>query len=200
MRDGDLVPFEYLGRARQLRTKCALGWAAAEPEMTKLLAPLRPRPGFAPMPTHRYLRGVARAWRRLPSAGRLRLRLGSEPGVLQITELRLLPMRITAAGWDEPALGVGLFTVSMLPPTMRECRVVLASVGIHALGRRFQRGARDDKSVLGDLVALGRDVIGGGNDDITVATADGGCWVCRRCPNNGLIVRSFLAEHQAAAA
>jgi hypothetical protein len=201
MRSNDRVPVEWIGRARQLRTRCAAGWNAAEPEMTKLLAPLRPRPGFLPQPTHRYLRRVALAWRDLPSAGRLRLRCSFEKGVLRITELRAIPMRITSAAWTEaePAIAIALIAVTVAPPTLTEHPVVLASVGMHAIARRYERGSRDDGSVLDDLLELARDVVGGQNADITVPTADG-CWVCRRYADNSLVARTFLAEPQVAAA
>ncbi len=195
-----LVPFEHLGRARALRTRCARAWARVEPEQARLLAPMRPRPGFSPMPSHAYLRGVARAWRRLPPLGRLRLSCTAEGGALRIVELPVVPMRIAAPGWDEdePAIGVGLVTVEVRPPRLTELGVVLAAVGLHALARRYERGPRDDAAVLADLVALARDVVSGENLDLTVPTAGGGRWVCRRRADNSLIVRSFLAEGQVA--
>lgn len=202
MRGGDRVPSEFLGRARLLRNRVAAAFAEAEPQMAELLAPLRPRPGFAASPSDRYFRDLARRWRRLPGVGRLRLFAEATAGGLDIVEFRLIPMKITAADWedDEPALGVGAIVVAArrLKP-LRERRVVLAAVGLHALARRYERGQRDDRSVLADLVALGRDVVGGDNADVAVPTGGGGRWVCRRHADNSLIVRSFLAEGQAAA-
>lgn len=120
---------------------------------------------------------------------------------MRITELRAIPMRITSLTWTEaePAIAIALIAVTMRPPTLTEHPIVLASISLHAIARRYERGSRDDKSVLDDLLELARDVVGGQNADVTVPTADG-CWVCRRYADNSLVARTFLAEHQVAVA
>jgi hypothetical protein len=169
------VPAEYTGRARLLRDRVAEAhthWVAAA---TALLAPLQPRDGFVPQYTQETLRITAARWKSsLPEWGRLRIasKLRNRTH-LQVVETRLAPFRIVMQDWDATELSVAitLTVIDLRLPTFRsppepgtpgslgreysENVQVLGAVGLHALGRRFERGAdRTDGAVLRDLFAI----------------------------------------------
>jgi hypothetical protein len=104
-----------------------------------LQAPPRLRPG----PRKAHLERLARRWRALPSLGRLRLATRFEDGRLHIAELRLVPSKIEAAGWDggEPALAIALQSIKIEPPAYAEKGVLICGIGLHAIARRYERGA-----------------------------------------------------------
>src|SRR5262249_45332391 len=134
-RTGARIPFEFVGRARDLRRRLHNSASAAVAEGDKLLQPLRPAPGKTPMPSHRYLRQFARRWRALPAFGRLRLQIEFAKGRLTIIELRCIPTVIALPGWvqDEPALALGLQIIIAEPPSFTENRRILATLGLHGL-------------------------------------------------------------------
>src|SRR5712691_10811852 len=137
------VPVEFIGLARALLRKITSAHPAVEAAADDLLAPFRPRPGWTPMPRHAALRSLAARWRALPAFGRLRLVTSFDSGKLQIVELCVVPCRIEAPTWDddEPALAIKLTTVAIKPPEFEEKHLLIAGVGLHALARRFERGA-----------------------------------------------------------
>jgi hypothetical protein len=93
----------------------------------------------------------------LPEWGRLRVATKIRGTHLQIVEIRLTPFRMTMANWidEELAIAVVLSTVEMrLPASFADSVQILAAVGLHALGRRYERGDRRDPAVLRDLIAF----------------------------------------------
>jgi hypothetical protein len=77
-------------------------------------------------------------------------------GALTMIELTAVAGRIARPDWrgDEPAISVEARAIGSHP--YRVERSLLADVGLHALGRRYQRGWKiDDGSVLLDLAPLG---------------------------------------------
>jgi hypothetical protein len=193
------VPVEFIGLARALPRKITSAHPAVEAAADNLLAPFRPRPGFTPMPRHAALRRLAARWRALPALGRLRCVIANDPGHLQIVELRVTPSRVVAAAWseDEPALAIKLTTIAIKPPQFEEKHLLIAGVGLHALARRFQRGApRTDAGVLADLlpVATAYRAIARAKGEFAVP-AGGGRWIGAVGPADAVaLVRTYVEE------
>src|SRR5437764_14911833 len=111
------------------------------------------------MPRQAHLAALHRRWRALPAFGRMRLTSKFDKGRLRITEMRVEPDRISLPGWDsgELALAIVLRMLTIRPPAFSQRMMPLAFIGLHALARRYERGAaRDDAAVLRDLAPLGR--------------------------------------------
>ncbi len=196
---GAKVPVEFIGRARALRTAMAAADAEFEAAADRLLTPFRPRPGFSPVPRHAHLDRLARRWRALPTAGRLRRVVNSDPGDLQIAELRAAPFAMIFPGWDadELAITVVLRAVRIAPPDFAESTLNLTAIGLHALARRYQRGTdRRDAAVLADLPLgrhFGAHVRRGG--DFAIPPPRGGRWIGAVMETGGaplLVVRTFV--------
>jgi hypothetical protein len=115
---------------------------------------------------------------------------------LAIRDLYLVASRIRNESWveDEPAIDIMARVVDC--PPFQEQRILLASVGLHALGRRYQR-AGADAEVYADLRAIGRDClrsIAAGvpeeNTEFAIETTAGGCW--RGALNGALVIRTYV--------
>ncbi len=156
---GSRLPAEWRGRARLLRDKIAEAHDHWFQAVTALTEPLQPRDGFTPQFTQETLRITAARWQNLPEWGRLRIasKLRNRSH-LQIVETRLCPFRVMMQDWDdsEPSVAVMLTVLDLrLPSFYRESGQVLGAIGLHALGRRYERGAdRSDGAVLRDLFAI----------------------------------------------
>jgi hypothetical protein len=193
------VPVEWIGRARALRKRIAAAHPNTEATTEALIFPLRPRPDFAPQYGPRMLHLAASRWRALPDLGRLRLVARLEAGKLDLAELRLVPSRIDAARWseDEPALGVMLRTVAVAPPTFEEKALLIVGVGLHALARRYERGAdRADRAVLADLlpIAVGYPALIRARGEFAVPVRGGGRWIGAVSAGDAVaLVRTFLS-------
>jgi hypothetical protein len=126
------------------------------------LAPFRlgralPRPA-KPRRLAQDWRRLAKQWRALPMLGRVRLVIRQDATNLQITEIRLKPVRLTSAQWvvDEPGAAVALRAIRIEPgEPLREENLLMCTVGLHALARRFERAEREDGAVLRDLREIG---------------------------------------------
>jgi hypothetical protein len=156
------------------------------------------------MPSHDHLARLARRWRALPPYGRLRSIVRPEPGKLQIAEMRAFPYRLTLPGWDqgedELAVAVVLRIVVIRPPTtFIDNETIVAVAGLHALARRFERGApRTDAAVMRDLTTCGaawRDTVTAGGEFALPASA--GRWrgavMATEAGAPLLAVRTYLA-------
>jgi hypothetical protein len=170
--------------------------AAAE----ALIGPFRPRPGFTPMPRRSTLDRLARRWRALPAANRIRFSGKFEERKLVLLDVRVEPSRISLPGWAEGELALALVlrTIMLKPPAFFEVTVPLAQVGLHAIARRFQRGVdRTAAAVLRDLAPLAQawpaTIEGGREFEIPVAI--GGRWigaVMQAADVPVLLVRTFV--------
>jgi hypothetical protein len=148
------------------------------------------------MPRFDYLRDLAAKWRAQHDPGRLALLSQFDDGRLHIAELRISPAKMRfEAGFEEPALSIGLHLVTMQPPRFREARAIIADVGLHALARRYQRAAdHADVAVLADLEALAR-AWRGVAGEFRVPTPSGGEWIGAATTVRGgpvLAVRTFV--------
>jgi hypothetical protein len=125
-----------------------------------------------------------RQYRQLPSAGRLSLKVERDKHGLRIEELRVAAGRVRFCSWagDASDPDIGVMRIELQATSWGQCYVVgdlVASISLHALGRRFQRGFRtDDESILSELKALALchadivETLG----DFSIA-GDGGTWV-----------------------
>jgi len=192
------VGAEWTGLARQLHRRITKAYPDAEAHREALIAPFRPRPGFQPIPKHTHLKRLANKLR-APSLCRLRAVARFEPGELRVVEVWSIPARLEHETWteDEPALALLLRAVTINPPAFAESNVRFAGIGLHALSRRYQRGApRTDRAVLADLLALARGypaaVAAGGEFAIPAAA---GCWIGAVAPGAAVaIVRTFVGN------
>jgi hypothetical protein len=148
------VPAEFLDLAHALRRRIAADEERYLEACDAIIRPLRPRPAW-PSPTRRsYLKRVAQAYALIDSLCRVRAIARVSPsGIFQIWELRVATSTLTFPAWGaaaEPSLELTFYDVSC--PPFVERSVVVGQIGIHALGRRFQRGFDNtENGVLDDL-------------------------------------------------
>jgi hypothetical protein len=193
---------EFIGLARTLRNKVVKARAVGAGD--RLIKPFQPRPEFTPFPSHRLLYRLARDWDRLPTVGRLSSIASLREGRLQLAELRVIPARIRFEGWDDDELALSLRSIAAIcaPPAFTASRTLIADVGLHALARRFERGAdRSEEAVLHDLAPLAREHRGiaehGG--EFAIPATSGGRWIGSVTIVKGarvLAVRTFIAASQ----
>lgn len=156
---GARVGSEFVGLARQLRQRISEAEASYDEVVEKWIGPLRPRPFFVAMPRHKYLKALADNWPKLPSYGRLGLINEFSKGRLHIVEIRCSTTMINnLPDWEtegsEPGLWLAMHSYTIQPPDFRESILPLALIGLHSLARRYQRGTRDNRKVLIDLVPI----------------------------------------------
>ena len=146
------------------------------------------------------------AWRKLPAAGRLGpLTIALDTTGLRIEEIRLYAGRIAIGrqSWSDYEDVVDIRRVR-LDLTQSHCAgdiVLLATVGLHALTRRCERGTTSGLTpILADLQTLGEayaKVLQGPNS-FRVPVSGGGHWrgVVMRSPDSrpSLTVRTFVGR------
>lgn len=161
------TPAEFRGQARAFLNRIA----AAEPEYLKSLAgvmlPLRDR-------YHRRAKlpagdtaAAEEAWiEKLPTFGRIDIETRSSRVRLYVRELRAFA-RMEGfdewAGASEPALVVMVVGVDLRRDHLDAKKAVLATIGLHALARRFQRGFdTSDEALFSEfraIAAVANDII-----------------------------------------
>jgi len=121
-------------------------------------------------------------WKKLPASGRLgALTITLDADQVKISELRLYPGRIIRPRWQdcEDTLDVRQVRIALTTGGCAGEAVTLASVGLHALARRCERGSSGGLSpILADLQTLGaayQRVLQGPN--IFRVAVPGGEWV-----------------------
>jgi hypothetical protein len=202
-RRSSAVPVEFIGKARMLRDRIARAYDAWSAAADQLTAPLRPSGGFTPVFTRQSIAVTAARWRNLPQWGRLRpVASTNDRDRLSLGELRLIPFRTVMEAWDADELSVAIAAVSvgMARPSIFGLDLrLLAIVGLHALARRFERGAdRRDLAVLRDLLPIipaAPGILRAGGE-CEIAAADGGRWIGSRmgCDGRPVIgLRTFVA-------
>ncbi len=183
---GSRIPAEFVGRARSLRARLAASSLAWTRGSVDLLAP------FCAANTGRLSRGtlLARlptAWKALPTNGCLHLDI-ARGNPTRIVEARAIPYSIRDATWaadaDEAsiALVVRRVAVQVRPRVAVDDRTeITVIVGLHALGRFYQRSFGDgERSLVLALAALLDEknrIRGRGRFDVDVPCAQGqGTW------------------------
>ncbi len=195
---------EHRGMAREFRQRIANEDPPTERAMDKIYVPLRrmmlrqsvARPGV--------LAEAARAWcDDIPTVGRLALEVETRgKSHLVIRELRLSGATLTLSDWDdatEPGVAVLLVGLSINRRHLEVHHVLLAVVGIHAIGRFYQRSLDNSYEAL--TQALKR--MASPADGVSVAdgagfscSVPGGRWVGlvkRQGDQPVLAARTFLA-------
>ena len=134
---------------------------------------------------------ITRAWRSISSTGQLcPLIVIRERHRFQISDLRCIPetLRKVDGDWaeddNEPALVLGLFCLSVERSTATMRTVALASVSLHALGRRYERSrVTSDCAVMADLLRLAnyaKDNLGASPGRFVVSLDADACWLGER--------------------
>ena len=157
MRRPHVVPKEFVGLARTLMRQ--IGPAVdrdREAAIGALIAPLRPRARFIPMPTHRLLAAIAAEYLDLADRGRLHLQATFDKRRgLEIDEVQVLPAKLDFGDADlQHVIALVSYRLSALPPAFSERKRCVAIVGLHAMARRFERGDRTAATVKADLLEL----------------------------------------------
>jgi len=203
-----MVPVEFIGKARAFRSALVADHDAAILMATRLSGPFLARYRLRQPPTGRALADLAKGWRdRMPSAGRLRLVLDATRSRVSIDEIRAAPSKFGFCAWgdDAPEQAVAIVRVTVTVSTTQFGSNTLraASVPLHALGRRYQRGWDvSDTAIRADLAELAdpRPDLLARYGEFTVPLADG-CWVgtVAEIEERGesvriLAVRTFVSE------
>lgn len=152
---------EFIGRARAFRAVVDAEHERRNALIESIVAPLQARirgkkPGFR----QDSLITAARRWQReVPPAGRLALTIDLRDGELHVRELRADAGKLQHAEWAqgerEPDLGIVETKLTATPGNFGWSYTVLASVGLHACARRFER-SRDQShdGMRADLLAI----------------------------------------------
>jgi hypothetical protein len=201
------VPVEFIGLARRFHTAIAAPARAAVAAAERIATPLAGRVHHRQVPSPGAFARVAATWRnQIGSVGRLDLKTHATTKRLSIEEIRAGPSEFRFLSWPEgdaeTALVIAKTTLLASFERFRFDQVPVATLPLHALARRYQRGwDNSDAAICADLRALAAphpDTLAAG-EDFNVAVADG-VWVgnvtrIQYCGEPLLIlaVRSFVS-------
>jgi hypothetical protein len=201
------VPAEHLGKARQLRRNMTTAATASRQAMEALLAPLREQLSRRPTMRAETIAGAMRAWRlALPPGNRVSLSIQMRGGLASIDEQFIASSQLSRREWGpdqwEPGLCLASASIRLAPRKVTMVERDLVACSLHAIGRRFERGAnvadRSDEAVVRDLVALFRhDPDRLAPDVRLVLPAGSGSWVGQAVAVEGkpvLLIRSFFDQ------
>jgi hypothetical protein len=162
--DVSVVPREFIGRARDLLKRLGEADARIEPAVRAVMMPLLRRLDRRPVLRRDMLIDAERRWRNLvPAFGRLAMEVDGEnlrsPCFIELRVVRGVSRRAT---WpdegQEPGVLVGWHAVEFDERAMASWFVSLASVSLHALARRYQRGwDTSDTAIFAELAVLAHD-------------------------------------------
>jgi hypothetical protein len=143
-----------------------------------------------------------RAYRQIPSAGRLSLKIDRDKTGLRIEEYRAAAGMVRFCGWSDSSAfdsDIGIVWVELTAVSWGRCCVsggIVVSVSLHALSRRMQRGFdTSDAAILSELRAIAamHPTIVESLGDFSIG-GDGGRW-CGEVGKNGsvplLAIRTF---------
>jgi hypothetical protein len=155
------VPREYIGLARDFRNRVRLVAEEAALATRRVIAPLVVRFQRNPKPRREMLIDAARALERdVPAFGRLRLDVDLDRRVpsLKAEERRCGSASTVLPEWGgqkEPGVCLFANTLDVAPGRLTGMSPIMATIGLHALARLYQRARpRDDAEVLQDLALL----------------------------------------------
>lgn len=144
------VPREFLGRARQFRDRVLAADAMTTAVLDRVYDPLALRARRNPRPRPELIAAASRTWAlEMPDFGRLGVRrVRKLTQTLTISEARLCAGRLRKDGWVEgetdPGLGVTFVKLEVGESLCHLSTEVIATVGLHAVGRWFQRAGADN--------------------------------------------------------
>lgn len=208
MSGNDKIPAQFRGLARQLWREVTAEDQVFLPAFDHITAPVRQRVRKHP---NRDLRDgtlnlLANQWAALPDDFRIvmRSRIDRRGRRGDIVDLRMRPSRLIIEGdnaWDELALDICSLCVDFpLRPDSRAPQT-LASIGFHALGRRFQRCPDHSRDAL--MTDFAKLVAANVNDETKFPTGERfdiqtprGAWrgVTDAVRENGEVVVHFLVR------
>jgi hypothetical protein len=148
------LPAEFLGQAREFRSRIERSYIAASALILPLLVTMKNR---GRPPRREMICEFTLAFRKTDGFHRLHSNIRKKPGGIMITELRAEPAHRKLEHWAlaEPCIDV---VATLYDHRVRRCKVehrLVASIGLHALCRRFQRGFNNsDAAILNDLASL----------------------------------------------
>ena len=178
------VPVEVMRQARYFRDGLMSVSLDCGGKMNAIVAPLLARWRRSPIPRPETLLDAARAWRALPEFGRLDLTITTGKRALCVQELRVSASDFRARDWtvDEPGLSVLGVVLEVAAHRCVFDILSLATVSLHALARRYQRGfAITDAAIMHDLHMLAKAHAELGSADAAtefeVVVPGGGRWV-----------------------
>ncbi|HEU0218941.1 MAG TPA: hypothetical protein VFQ90_19955 [Stellaceae bacterium] len=197
-----VVPAEFIGQARRLRTNIALAEIAAEQVMKRVWTLVRVTANRHRQPPA----AAARLWQRqMPDTGRITRTVEYSRTSLRIDEARLSPTKIRFDNWQgegmEPSIAIVRFELIADTRQTSIDTYALCEFSLHSVARRFQRGVGDDADVLADIAAMAaqRDTLLANGGEFDVAVGDGrwvGAIVETPSPNGRmesiLCIRSYL--------
>lgn len=197
--DAPRVPVEYLGRARALRRRLGAVAPLVRDDVRGILRPLMLRNEGGGRLPYITMGEAAAAWRALPQRfGQIGRDAARVSGGFDLTMIEM-----AASAWSFPewrsAVERGISIRRILVRVRRggadlDVRTI-ASVGLHALARRYQRTrAADDDAVLADLAALAEHA---SEEDEFRCTVPTGEWIGNLAAAGGrpvLLARTF-ADH-----
>lgn len=206
-------PAQFVGQARQLRARIAAEDRAVVAAMKRAAEPIIDRLEKHP---HRDMRrelvsDFIRAWRRMPSLGRIWLDVHPHGGKgVTIHDHRLLACGTTLESWREgldavPEPGLLVVTVTSIVRTgaLERRKLVRGSIGLHALARFYERAlhaspVRAVESCFALVECIPEDVTKP-DGTFSIPTGDRGAWlgVAARDRETGgpsLAVRTFWSD------
>jgi hypothetical protein len=151
------VPSEFVGRARALRARIGAEDDAVGPAISGVMLPLEARRRKSAIFRQDQLIDAARAYRQIPSAGRLSLKIGRDKTGLRIEEYRAAAGVVRFVEWDDGAFDsdIGVVRVELTAVSWGRCCVsggIVVSMSLHALSRRMQRGFdTSDAAIMSEL-------------------------------------------------
>lgn len=166
------VPAEFRGLARQLYQRACVEDDAFTVAFNRISTPIINRLLRYPFRNLRdgTLATLAEQWEALPGEFRIamRSRLDRRGRSGDIVDLRVRPSGLATDTWEELALNVE--SICLDAPMHRDMHLpqIIATVGFHALGRRFQR-CRDHAqgAIMADMLSLVRANV---NDEVKYPT------------------------------
>lgn len=193
------VSSEALGLARIYRNKIGESTVAAKAEIERLLAPIRPRDNFQPMPRHQFLQYIVGRWKKLPEIGQLQTLAEFADGKMRLAELRATPTKLRFASWSEAdwesSVSISSTVCLCMPPMFAFERRDLICFGMHSLARWWERtpSSRSDADLVRDMMeAVQYDTLG--RVDFEIPLHSGFSWVGETISHQGkplLLVRTF---------
>jgi hypothetical protein len=155
------VPHEFVGQARLFCARFASAAKTASAAVLQIGADARAIVQRRPTWRSEHLSGFERQWRQtIPDEGRIGLEIERSKRALIIAELRLTRSSYKDIRWSQPfpenSVSLMLCTCRLTTPAAFEIkRQAIATLGIHAIARRYQRGFDNtDRAILTDISEL----------------------------------------------
>jgi hypothetical protein len=206
------VPHEFIGQARLFCARIDAAAKLASATVLRICADARAVVQRRPTWRGEHFSGFERQWRQtIPDEGRIRLEITRSKRALVITEFRLTRSSYEDIRWSHPfpeaSVGLMLCTFRLTTPAAFECkRLAIATLGIHAIARRYQRGFNNtDRAIQTDILelAINASRLLDADSETFAIPCPSGRWVgaieivrLSGAPDQRLLnVRSFLHHH-----